>query len=192
MLTVHNEKTELALFQLIKQGDEEAFRLLFLRYYRLLSRYTTCILKNEAEAQELVADVFVVLWEKRVSLQIGQSVRQYLYAMCRHKAFRQAKSGKNKPAIPLTADLADRWIDEHEPSAQPGLSTAERLYEFIDRLPGKRRLMLRMNKLEGLSYQEIALQLGVSEKTVKNQVFRAMQQLRQMSFALVFVYFHRH
>jgi RNA polymerase sigma-70 factor (ECF subfamily) len=192
MLTVHNDKAELALFQLVKQGDEEAFRLLFLRYYRLLSRYTACITKNEAEAQELVADVFVVLWEKRGSLQIGVSVRQYLYTMCRHKAFRQGKKARNISAVPLTADLADQWMDEGGLAAQPGPSAAERIYEFIDRLPGKRRLMLRMNKLEGLSYQQIAVQLGVSEKTVKNQVFRGMQQLRQMSFALFLVYLHRH
>jgi RNA polymerase sigma-70 factor (ECF subfamily) len=87
MLTVHEENAELVLFQSMRQGDEEAFRLLFLRYYRLLSRYVVQITKNEEEAQELVGDVFVMLWEKRSSLEIGRSVRHYLYAMCRNKVY---------------------------------------------------------------------------------------------------------
>ncbi|MES1249211.1 MAG: RNA polymerase sigma-70 factor, partial [Chitinophaga rupis] len=190
---------ELVLFQLVRQGDETAFRSLFLRYYRLLSRYTAQITKNEEEAQELVDDVFLLLWEKRLSIQIGISVRQYLYVMCRNKALRHLKNTRVARPVPLTPELTETLsqepVDEYDNASAStawALSAADSLYQFIDKLPGKRQVIFRMNKLEGLSYHEIAGQLGVSEKTVKNQVFRAMQQLRQMSFALFLIYVHRH
>lgn len=199
MLKADNAHIELVLFQSARLGDEGAFRILFLRYYRLLSRYTTQITKNEEEAQELVADVFLLLWDKRSSIQIGLSVRQYLYAMCRNKALRHLKGQKHKPSVALTPELTDALAqepaDEYEDSVLStpwGISAADSLYQFIEKLPGKRQVIFRMNKLEGLSYHEIAGQLGLSEKTVKNQVFRAMQQLRQMSFALFLLYVHRH
>jgi RNA polymerase sigma-70 factor (ECF subfamily) len=199
MLKTDNANIELVLFQSVRQGDEEAFRVLFLRYYRLLSRYTTQITKNEEEAQELVSDVFLLLWDKRNSIQIGLSVRQYLYAMCRNKALRHLKSKRHPASVTLTPELtealAQEPADEYEDpalSAPRGLSAADSLYRFIEKLPGKRQVIFRMNKLEGLSYHEIAGQLGLSEKTVKNQVFRAMEQLRHMSFALFLLYVLRH
>lgn len=184
---------ELLLFTAIRQGDEKALEVLFLRYYRSLCRYAATIVKDEAEGQEIAADVFLALWEKRESVDVNVSLRQYLTAMTRHRALRKAQNKTGKPAaVPLTEDMIREYEYSNSYSSALEDNTSEAsayINSFISKLPPKRRQIFRLNKIEGLSYTEIALRLGMSEKTVKNQVYRAMLQLKEMSVVLFLIYY---
>jgi RNA polymerase sigma-70 factor (ECF subfamily) len=183
---------ELLLFNALRQGDEKALEMVFLRYYRLLSRYAGSILKNEAEGQEIAADVFLVLWEKKQSIDIKESLRQYLIAMTRHRALRRLKNNSKVPAAMELAPDAIQEYENHLPLAEDTndntRATADYLATYISQLPPQRRHIFQLNKIEGLSYTEIAQRLGLSERTVKNQVYRAMLQLKQLSLVLFLLY----
>ena len=183
---------ELLLFNAIRQGDEKALELVFLRYYRLLSRYAGRLLKSEADGQEVAADVFLTFWEKRASIEIKESLRQYLFAMTRHRTLRRLKTnGRVQGSLELTPETVQEYeinglaADETDEETYAG---SDYLATYIDQLPPQRRHIFRLNKIEGLSYPEIAQRLGISERTVKNHVYRAMLKLKGLSVVLFLLY----
>ncbi|MRG44248.1 sigma-70 family RNA polymerase sigma factor [Chitinophaga sp. SYP-B3965] len=183
---MQNAGAELLLFNAIRQGDEKALEVVFLRYYSLLSRYAGRLLKSEADGQEVAADVFLTFWEKRQSIEIKESLRQYLFAMTRHRTLRRLKTNGRVPgSLELTPETVkeyeENWIDEPA-------DNVDHLAVYINQLPPQRRHIFELNKIEGLSYREIAQRLGLSERTVKNQVYRAMLQLKGLSVVLFLLY----
>lgn len=175
---------ELLLLNAIREGDEKALEMVFLRYYSLLSRYAGRLLKSEADGQEVAADVFLTFWEKRQSIAVKESLRQYLFAMTRHRTLRLLKTNGRMPA---SLELTPEYDEITLPEEEVHIST-DHLAAYINQLPPQRKHIFQLNKIEGLSYREIAQQLGLSEKTVKNHVYRAMLQLKGLSVVLFLLY----
>lgn len=133
---------------------------LFRRHYRALCLYAVHFLHNLDAAEDLVQDSFVAYWEKG---EIMASEQAYLYRMVHNRCIDILR--KDQPAA-LPEELSmEETIDRSEKEA--------RLWVAIERLPEQRRRCLIMAKREGLSYKEIAAELGISENTVRNHIARA-------------------
>jgi RNA polymerase sigma-70 factor (ECF subfamily) len=104
--------------------------------------------------------------------------------MTRHRALRRLKT---KGRVPASLELTKEYEANAEIEEEPYLST-DHLATYINQLPPQRRYIFQLNKIEGLSYPEIAQRLGISEKTVKNHVYRAMLQLKELSVVLFLLY----
>ena len=79
---------DLALFRKIKESDDQAFKVLFLRYYDKLYHFVVMLYKDPVLADEVVQEVFAKIWEKREELVIKASVKYYLYTCCKKKQTR--------------------------------------------------------------------------------------------------------
>lgn len=150
---------------------------LFQRYYRPLCLFALHYLEDLSAAEDVVQDCFVSYWEKAPE---AVPARSYLYSMVKNRCIDILRTAR--PAAPLPEDLSE------EEAA--GRSEAEaRMWTAIDNLPERRRQCLILSKRDGLSYKEIATELGISERTVRNHVARAMASLRdgpEMRFVLLF------
>lgn len=133
---------------------------LFRRHYRALCLYAVHFLHDLDAAEDLVQDCFVAYWEKG---EIMASEQAYLYRMVHNRCIDILR--KDQPAA-LPEELSmEETIDRSEKEA--------RLWVAIERLPEQRRRCLIMAKRDGLSYKEIAAELGISENTVRNHIARA-------------------
>jgi RNA polymerase sigma-70 factor, ECF subfamily len=170
--------TEEKLFENVKNGDSKAFEHLFHRYYCYLCSYAYKLLNDSANAEELVQEFFVRLWEKRDQLSINTSVKNYFFRSVKNLCINaiQHEKIKSKYALKVTSEsdlsfsIEDNFIETE---------LAEKIDESIQSLPAKRREIFRLSREEGLKYREIAEKLNVSVKTVETQMSLAIKTLRE-------------
>ena len=158
--------------------DDLAFERLFKAHYKELHVYASVILKDEDVAEEIVQNMFLKFWEKRKLLQIQSSVKAYLYKCTYNDCLNHLKHQKIKTKY---QDFAIYTMnDQHEPaSAKAELTELElKLREALNELPEHCRTIFQMSRFEELKYKEIATQLGISIKTVENQMGKALRILR--------------
>lgn len=160
------------LIQALQQGDTAAFEQVFMAYYKRLHTYACMVLKDSRLAEEVVQEVFCHFWERRKKIAIAQSLQAYLYAMVYHECLREQR---RRPLKALPQDSPGNT------SASGKAEYAELQQQIINamkRLPEKCRLVFYLNRVENMKYREVASYLGLSEKTVENQMGKALRLLR--------------
>lgn len=158
----------------IKAGDPSGLRKLFEVYYRPLCSYALNFIDSFEEAEDVVQDFFVCLWEKRSTLNFGESLKSYLYVSVRNNSIRKrAALGKSKliPYIEKEFELPD--TDFESP-----LYDMEEIMASIRKLPPRAREVFHEIVFNGMSYKQAGLKLGMSLNTVKTHFSRALKQLR--------------
>ena len=175
------EGKETLLIGKIREGDEYAFEIAFLKYYTPLCRYIWKYLRSEDLAEEVVQEVFASIWESRESLDINGHLRGLLYEAGRNKALNYIKHEK---IVSRYLSEARQQNDHHFYNPSENLDSENHAFfqaakDAIDNLPPKASRIYKMNQNEGLTYKEIAAYLGISVKTVESQMRRALQILRE-------------
>ncbi len=159
----------------IIEDDASAYEKVFHEYYSGLCRYALRFVRDPDQAEELVQDTFVKIWQRRKSLSIRHSLKSYLYQSVRNQCLNFLKHQDIVRDFEQTAP-----IPLHNDSDTVVLSELEALIvKAVNDLPPERQKIFRMSRDEGLRYSEIADQLGISVKTVENQIGRALKYLRE-------------
>jgi len=139
--------------------------------------YALHYLDNHDEVEDVVQESFVSLWGKIQAGGVPENSVAYLAACVRNRCIDRLRKKRALNMVPMPEDVAETITD----SAALDRSAEEaRLWKAIDTLPPGRRKMLLMHRREGLKYTEIAVRLGVSEGTVRNQISRALKTLREI------------
>lgn len=160
------------------QGDEKAFEQLFKSLYKSLCSSANVFLNDPDEAEETVQNVFLALWEKREKMEINISVKAYLHTAVRNAALNKLKHSKVKAGYAKEQEyLASHAESPSVPILRNELNTE--IYKAIESLPEQCRLVFKLSRFEELKYKEIAEQLGISVKTVENQMGKALRVLRE-------------
>ncbi len=164
------------LVKSLSNGNLLAFNTLFFEYSGRLYRFALGYLKSSVEAEEVVQEVFTKIWEKRADLNEDLSFKSYLFTITFNmikKHFR-TKTQISKYLNSETNDDLDMQTSQKV--------TYDSLYQFItglvDQLPERRKIIFIKSRFDGLSIKEIAEELGISHKTVENQLTIALKFIR--------------
>jgi RNA polymerase sigma-70 factor (family 1) len=168
------------------QRDLPAFEALFKKYYTALCIHAYDFVNRHELAEEIVQDTFMKVWERFHELEIQTSEKAYLYKAVQNNCFNFIKQDRVRLQYgealqqQLEARIALLSLpSEHSPIDKLLHLELEQLTEqAIERLPAQCRDIFRLSRFEQLSYPEIALKLGLSVNTVKTQMARALQKLR--------------
>lgn len=162
-------------FAPIAAGDRPAFEALFRLHYRPLCAFAVGYLKDMDQAEDLVQDLFFRLWLDREKVNITTSTKAYLYAAVRNRCLNAVKAGSRMRV--LNEEVDDRPQDD-ERTEDEHTERIARVQAAIEMLPEERRKVFKLSRYEGLKYHEIAARLGISVKTVENQMGSALKTLR--------------
>lgn len=144
------------------------------KLFRLALRITL----DRAEAEDVVQETLIRVWNKREEWTQFGSIEAYCLAVARNLAIdrsdlKDAQTVELAPAMEQTDTASDPY---------ERLASKERLeliHRLIDGLPEKQRVVMQLRDIEGKSYKEIAVVLGITEEQVKVNLFRARQKVKQ-------------
>jgi RNA polymerase sigma-70 factor (family 1) len=172
---IHNEPE---LLRQISQGDRDAFRIFYTHYYGYVQRYIALFEPSGGSLEELTQDVFVRIWEKRGHLGKVESLKSYLFLITRNVVFNYLRSLKVQQKVRELDGVAEPAGDDLESEIlfRQYYRIAQ---EAMDKLPPGRRKVLKMSIDDGLSLDEIALELNISRAGVKKQLYAATAFVRQ-------------
>jgi RNA polymerase sigma-70 factor (ECF subfamily) len=172
------EFTDATIIQLLKRRDETGFEQVFKFYFKNLHRYALTILQDHDQAEDIVQNVFYKLWDKMDSLNFQDSLAAYLYRAVYNESLNHLKHKKVKLTYQthITRSMKDQTDGAHKKVMFSELE--RRLQKAINELPEQCRTIFQMSRFEELRYLDIAQRLGISVKTVENQMGKALKLLR--------------
>ena len=177
-MVIKDHAQELFLLEEMKAGKEYAFDFFFNYYYPGLCVYAQNLSSiSEEEAKNLVQDVFLKFWNHRKKINIRNSVRSYLFTSIKNKCIDHLK--QEKKSFNLNEDfIAETKSDVTFETFV--LKELEDLFEAsLNKLPERCREIFELSRFEGLKNKEIAAKLNLSEKTVENQMTKALRILKK-------------
>lgn len=169
------------ILKAIAGGDKKAFEQLFREWYVRLCIYADSYLHDRDLAEDLVQNVFCLLWEKRNAIEISDSASAYLYRTIYNSALNLLKHEKVKLAFlefQKSRDVGGENDIERFIENENHQKLMKEVSRVIQTLPGQCREIFRMSRFEGMKNQQIALELNISVRTVEVQLYRAMKRLR--------------
>lgn len=158
--------------------DDLSFEALFKTHYKALHAYANVILKDEIDAEEIVQQMFLKFWEKRSLLEVQVSLKAYLYKCVYHDSLNYLKHQKIKTKY---QEFTLHTTSKESGSAAQYLELKELQEQIslaLNELPEQCRTIFQMSRFEDLKYREIAAALGISIKTVENQMGKALKMMR--------------
>jgi RNA polymerase sigma-70 factor (ECF subfamily) len=172
------ELDDAGIIRSLKDRDEFVFGQLFKAYFRQLRTYAFTFVQEQALAEDIVQTVFSRLWEKIEVLNFSDSVAAYLYRAVYNESLNNLKRGKVKRAY---HSWLNRHMKDQTDSAHRKVQLAElerHLRAAINDLPEQCRTIFQLSRFEQLGYRDIGSRLGISVKTVENQMGKALRLLR--------------
>ncbi|MCW3804472.1 RNA polymerase sigma factor [Plebeiibacterium marinum] len=167
------------LIQRLKEGDIKAYEHIYNYYSESLYHFAYSYLKNPSESEEIVQEVFVRIWEIREGIDENKSFKSFLYKMTVNKVYNQMKHQVVEQKYEkylmnyyqASANLPEESLQYKELN--------QKIQVLLEKLPDQQRNIFNLSRIEGLTNPKISEKLGLSIRTVENQIYRATKYLKQ-------------
>ncbi|SFD35006.1 RNA polymerase sigma factor [Algibacter pectinivorans] len=177
-MPIYKKYPDKLLLDLLKEDDQQAYTVIFNRYCKLLINHAYKILQNQDEANDIVQEVFLAIWNKRNELNIKGSLSSYLYKATKNRILNHIAHEK---VVSRYAESISNFTENNYAFADANQREEElslMIAKEIESLPDKMREIFVLRKIDHFSYDEIANQLNISDKTAKQQVYNALKKIR--------------
>ena len=170
--------SDIELLDLLRSGNRDAFCEIYNRYWKKIFTVAANKTGQCEEAEEIVQDIFISLWQRRHSIEITTSLNAYLAVSVKYRVI---KVLAKRYQYNKYADHSLNFISSSTNSTEELVEFEElksRLEALVSNLPEKCRLVYRLSREQGLSQKQIAEEYGISEKTVEAHIGKALKALR--------------
>lgn len=167
----------------LKKGDKKAFTTIYKLYWPKVFNFARLYLSSVNEAEEVVQEIFVKLWEGRIFLNENECFSGFLFIITRNAIFNQKRRSFNENHYKATL-LGGCEMEYTIEDELDSLDLQTYLQKLIDELPPRQKEVFKLSRENYLSYKEIAAQLSISEKTVERHINEALKFLRKNIYLL--------
>ncbi|MEQ9443207.1 MAG: RNA polymerase sigma-70 factor [Cyclobacteriaceae bacterium] len=173
-------KPDIQFIKRLKKGDRKAFEALFNDKHQQVYAYCLTLVKSGMEAEEIMLDVFLTVWKKRAQIKPDLSLNALLFKITKDLSFNYLKKAAREYNF--------RKVLQEQSTHPVGNATEAQIFSeeydqladrAINKLPPKRKIIFTMSRQMGMSYEDIAQQLGISKNTVKVQLVKASKFLKE-------------
>ncbi len=168
--------TEQEKIEGLRKGNVNDFEDLFNKYANRIYSFGIKYLKSKEDAEELVQNVFLKIWEKKDHLKTEGSFQSFLFNIAYHNICNTFRKRLNQ-RIYLEHLSEDTFIDKPADDNIDYKNTLEQVEQLVSKLPENQRLAFQKSKNEGLSSKEIAKELNISSGTVDNYISSTLKYL---------------
>lgn len=170
------------VLEALRNGDHSAFKITYLYYVNPLQRFVTSLTGSFEDAEEVVQTVFIKLWEIRERIDPSRNIKSYLFAISRNAALDFLRARRPSGAI----EGMEALEDDYRPDSGMIASETQRLIDVaVENMPKKRREVFNLY-LQGLSHQEIADKLDITEGNVRQYILRARNDIKGLMGVIAF------
>lgn len=179
--------TDYKLLAGLKDNCHDSFKSLFNLYYSKLCSFALTLVKSKDLAEEIVQETFIKFWETRDAININVSFKAYIYKsvynhcliFIKKRETLRFKYNNMAREIIYHYDLANLNLDSNMQELMQEIGQENRLDKIMETLPGQCKLIFNKSRFERQTYQEIADEMGLSVNTIKTQMKRALNKLRE-------------
>jgi RNA polymerase sigma-70 factor, ECF subfamily len=169
------ELTDETLILGLKRDDYSSYNQLFTRYYSRLCAFVFTLTQNYSASEDVVQELFIRLWIQRGKIEINENIAGYLYRASKNAALNYLRAEKSRQKSIQNMPVQEWQTDE---SLIEQIEFSAALNKCINQLPDRSRNVFMKSRFDGMKQQEISDQLGVSVKTIKNQIWKSLQFLK--------------
>jgi len=175
-MMIESTISDFELAALLKNDSIPALNRLYKMYYRSLYYFGCKLTGNDAEAEDIVAESFIKLWDKRDSFEALSQIKAFLFVVTKNACLNYIKRSSRHISTPINEAII---YDEEELYLQElETEVINQLYNEIEQLPQKAKEIFKLIFFDKKQTFEIAEQLNISKKTVLNQKLRAIHLLQ--------------
>ena len=173
--------TDIALFQLIAEGDETAFRELFHAYVPQLQPLVMHLTKTASVTEDIIQETFLRVWLSRDKLAAIENPRSWLLRIVFYQSFTwlRRQAVHHKAMDVMAQGQGDAAMRSSTEEAVAYAAVVRLVGEAVQQLPAQAKRIYLLSRENGLRIPEIAEQLGLSPNTVKNSLVRSLQAIRK-------------
>ena len=180
-----NENIQDLLIRL-KASEHVAFSDIFMRYHQQVY-FFCCKSLSKEDAEEIVQNVFMTVWENRHKIDLQFSFSSYLFSIVKYQVYNTIRSKVAQKAFIekyLQQVESEEIMQEYDDSTE---KMKAKMKNIIDRFPNRQREIFKMSRIYQMTYREIAEKLGISENTVDTSIRRSLTILRN-AFILFIIF----
>ena len=173
------EKDERKMVELLKDSDHEAFNTLFRLYSSKVYRFSIGYLKSKEEAEEIVQDTFLRIWQNRSTIDRSYSFGGFIFTIAHNLILNRIRKVRNQFALQNHLRITDltQCNPTEDKIRQDDLELIRQ--SVLSELPRKRRIIFQLIRESEMSYQQVAEKLNISVKTVEAQMTEALKHFRK-------------
>jgi RNA polymerase sigma-70 factor (ECF subfamily) len=175
---MYNQLTDEVLIQMLRNSDAKAFEEIYRRHWERLALQVLKITRSREDARDIVQEVFVSIWRRRMEIEIKGALIGYLLKSVRNAAIRHIEKNitRNNYLQTLSTSITG---NNDSPAAYCEYRQLDlKVTQAVASLPPKMQTVYLLSRNERMSYKEIADHLGIAENTVRKQLSNALKSLR--------------
>ncbi len=162
----------------LRRGNAKAFELLYKQYHARLFNFSLKIIRNKQDAEGMVQEVFIAVWENREKLDEKKSFGGFIFSIAKHKALNRIKHNISRKVY-LEYMQMENHVQNDMVSDIESRELMDYLIKTIQELPDKTKQIFLLSRNEGLTYKQIASRLDVTEDVVDHEIRKSLKHIRE-------------